>query len=140
MQARRKHQIAHESYKIEGVMHAVVYVDGALEKKCARDSSHKRFFEGGLERTKSEPNEQRSDKSKQKLWKMFLWGSFGGEKSENFDATCLTSILKTVLATEGGKHIFAKKLKENELQWRCKQKCILKLTFLMQIRTKVLGG
>ena len=46
LQARRKHQIAHESYKIEGVMHAVVYVDGALEKKCARDSSHKRFLKG----------------------------------------------------------------------------------------------
>ena len=46
LQARRKHQIAHESYKIEGVMHAVVYVDGALEAKCARDSSHKRFLKG----------------------------------------------------------------------------------------------
>ena len=33
LQARRRQQIAHESYKIEGVMHAVVYVDGALEKK-----------------------------------------------------------------------------------------------------------
>ena len=46
LQARRRQQIAHEIYKIEGVMHAVVYVDGALEKKCARDSSHKRFLKG----------------------------------------------------------------------------------------------
>ena len=46
LQARRKHQIAHESYKIEGVMHAVVYVDGALETKFARDSSHRRFLKG----------------------------------------------------------------------------------------------
>ena len=46
VQARRRQQIAHEIYKIEGVMHAVVYVDGALEAKCARDSSHKRFLKG----------------------------------------------------------------------------------------------
>ena len=46
LQARRRQQIAHETYKIEGVMHAVVYVDGALDTKCARDSSHKRFLKG----------------------------------------------------------------------------------------------
>ena len=46
LQARRRQQIAHEIYKIEGVMHAVVYVDGALEAKCARDSSHRRFLKG----------------------------------------------------------------------------------------------
>ena len=46
MQARRRQQIAHEIYKIEGVMHAVVYVDGALEAKWARDSSHRRFLKG----------------------------------------------------------------------------------------------
>ena len=72
LQARRRQQIAHETYKIEGVMHAVVYVERALEAKCARDSSRRRFLKGGLERTKSEANEQRSDKSEQKLWKMFL--------------------------------------------------------------------
>ena len=33
LQARRRQQIARETYKIEGVMHAVVYVDGALEAK-----------------------------------------------------------------------------------------------------------
>ena len=27
-------------------MHAIVYVDGALEAKCTRDSSHRRFFTG----------------------------------------------------------------------------------------------
>ena len=47
LQARRRQQIAHEIYKIEAVMHAVVYVDGALEAKCTRDSSHKRFLKGG---------------------------------------------------------------------------------------------
>ena len=46
LQARRRQQIAHEIYKIEGVMHAVVYVDGALEAKCALDSSHRRFLKG----------------------------------------------------------------------------------------------
>ena len=46
LQARRRQQIAHEIYKIDGVMHAVVYVDGALEAKCARDLSQKRFLKG----------------------------------------------------------------------------------------------
>ena len=46
LQARRRRQITHEIYKIEGVMHAVVYVDGALVAKCARDSSHRRFLKG----------------------------------------------------------------------------------------------
>ena len=46
LQARRRQQIAHEIGRIEGVMHAVVYVDGALEAKCTRDSSHKRFLKG----------------------------------------------------------------------------------------------
>ena len=44
VQARRRQQIAHETYKIEGFMYAVVYVDGALEVKCAWGSSHKRFL------------------------------------------------------------------------------------------------
>ena len=46
LQARRRRQIAHEIQKIEGVMHAVVYVDGALVAKCARDSRHRRFLKG----------------------------------------------------------------------------------------------
>ena len=46
LQARRRQQIAHEIGRIEGVMHAVVYVDGTLEAKCARDSSQKRFLKG----------------------------------------------------------------------------------------------
>ena len=46
LQARRRQQIAHEIYKIDGVMHAVGYVDGALEAACARDSSHSRFLKG----------------------------------------------------------------------------------------------
>ena len=32
----------------------------------------------------------------------------GVKKSENFDATCLTSVFKNVLATEGGKHFLKK--------------------------------
>ena len=48
LQARRRQQIAHETYKIEGVMHAVGYVDGALEAKCARDSRHRQFLKRAL--------------------------------------------------------------------------------------------
>ena len=46
LQALRRQQIAHEIYKIEGVMHAIVYVDGALEAKCARDLNHRCFLKG----------------------------------------------------------------------------------------------
>ena len=34
----------YEIYKNVGVMHAVVVADGALEAKCARDSSHRPFL------------------------------------------------------------------------------------------------
>ena len=46
LQARRRQQIAHEIYKIAGVMHTVVFADGALEAKTARESSHRRFLKG----------------------------------------------------------------------------------------------
>ena len=41
---QRKHSMAYETYKFAGVMHAVVVADGALEAKCARDSSHRPFL------------------------------------------------------------------------------------------------
>ena len=41
---QRKHWMAYEIHKFEGVMHAVVVADGALEAKCARESRHMPFL------------------------------------------------------------------------------------------------
>ena len=43
---QRKQKVAYETHKFAGVMHAVVVADGALEAKCARDSSHWPFLKG----------------------------------------------------------------------------------------------
>ena len=44
LKARRRHQIAHEIWRIAGVMYTVAFADGGMEAKCARDSSHRRFL------------------------------------------------------------------------------------------------
>ena len=44
LKARRRQQEAHEIYKIAGVMATVVFADGALEAKNARESSQRLFL------------------------------------------------------------------------------------------------
>ena len=56
-------------------------------------------FEGGQERTHSEANEQRSDKSKQLLQKLIILKPFGGQKSEIFDRRYSNSFFRNVLPT-----------------------------------------
>ena len=46
LKTHRKWQIAREIHKIVGVMHTIVFADGALEAKRARDSSHRLFLKG----------------------------------------------------------------------------------------------
>ena len=46
LKTHRKWQIAREIHKIVGVMHIIFFVDGALEAKRARDSSHRLFLKG----------------------------------------------------------------------------------------------
>ena len=97
-------------------MHAVVYEDGALEAKCARDSSQKRFLKGAWSGQRAKRTSNGATRASKSYEKYAYEGRFGGEKSVNFDATCITSIFKNVIATDGGKHIFAKSWKKNELQ------------------------
>ena len=52
-------------------------------------------------------------------------------------ALCRESFFKNVLPTEGGEHIFEKRWEKIEAKQKCKQKCMLQLAFLMQIRTKL---
>ena len=56
-------QMAHEIWKNAGVLHAVVFADGALEAKSGRDTREKQNLGGLRKRKKSEPNDQKSDKS-----------------------------------------------------------------------------
>ena len=64
--AQRKQQIVYEINKIVASMHTVIFADRALKAKNAQVMGHNQNFEGGTERKKSEPNEPRDDKSKQK--------------------------------------------------------------------------
>jgi len=52
-------------------------------------------------------------------------------------ALCLESFFKNVLPAEGGKHIFEKIRTNSEVKHKCKQKCMLQLAFLKQIRNLV---
>ena len=56
-------------------------------------------FEGGKERTHSEPNEQQSDKSEQNLQKVIFSKPFGDQKSDIVDRKCSKSSCKDVLPT-----------------------------------------
>ena len=94
-------------------------------------------FEGDMERAHSEANEQQSDKSKQHLQKLIILKPFGGQKSEIFDRMYSKSFFRIVLPTEGGEHIFAKNWKNKWCNAKMHAKCVLQLTFSMQIRIKV---
>ena len=80
LQARRRQQIAHEIYKIEGVMHAVVYVDGALEAKCARDSSHRRFLKGAWSEQRARRTSNGAARASKSDNKCFSEGRLGIKK------------------------------------------------------------
>ena len=61
----RKEQITGVMRKLRAVVHAVVFAVGLVVAKNARDSSETRFFNRPMERKKTEPNEQESDRSEQ---------------------------------------------------------------------------
>ena len=44
MKIQRKSLMSYENRKLAGVMQAIVAADGALEAKCARESSHRPFL------------------------------------------------------------------------------------------------
>ena len=55
-------------------MHAIVYVDGALGAKCARDSSHRRFLKGAW----SEQRAKRTSNGAIRVSKSLKNGSYKG--------------------------------------------------------------
>ena len=62
--AQRKQQIVYEIDKIVASMHTLIFADGALGAKNARDCSQKQYFEEGTERKNGDRNGQKSEKSK----------------------------------------------------------------------------
>ena len=83
--AQRKQQIVYEIDKIVASMHTLIFADGALGAKNARDCSQKQYFDAGMERKNRDRNGQKSEKSKYNYKKMLLSRPFGDQKLEFFD-------------------------------------------------------
>ena len=80
LQAQRKQQIVYEFDKIVASMHTLIFVDGALGPKNARDCSQKQYFEEGTERKNGDRNGQKSEKSKYNYKKCSYRGRLGVKK------------------------------------------------------------
>ena len=78
--AQRKHQIVYEVYKIVATMHALIFADGALGAKNARDRSQKQYFDAGMERKNRDRNCQKSEKSKYNYKQCSYRGRVGVKK------------------------------------------------------------
>ena len=62
--AQRKQQIVYEIHKIAGVMHTLIFADGALEAKSAQVMGRLQNFNGLKKRKISVRSGQKSEKSK----------------------------------------------------------------------------
>ena len=80
--AQRKEQIVYEINKIVSMMHTLIFADGALGAKNAPHSGQKHHFEEGMERTNSDRNGQKSEKSKSNDKKCSYRGRLGVKKVE----------------------------------------------------------
>ena len=78
--AQRKQQIVYEIGKIIATMHTLIFADGALGAKIARDCSQKQYFEEGMERKNGDRNGQKSEKSKYNYKKCSSRDRLGVEK------------------------------------------------------------
>ena len=78
--AQRKQQIVYEIDKIVASMHTLIFADGALGAKNARDCSQKQYFEEGTERKNGDRNGQKSEKSKYNYKKCSYRGRLGVKK------------------------------------------------------------
>ena len=75
--AQRKQQIVYEIDKIVATMHTLIFADGALRAKNARDCSQKQYFEEGMERKNGDRNGQKSEMSKYNYKKCSYRGRLG---------------------------------------------------------------
>ena len=63
--AQRKQQIVYEIDKIVATMHALIFADGVLGAKNARDCSQKQYFDAGMERTNGDRNGEKNERANQ---------------------------------------------------------------------------
>ena len=61
--AERKQQIVYEIDKMVAAMYTLVFADGALGAKNARDCSQEQHFDAGMEPKNGDRNGQKSEKS-----------------------------------------------------------------------------
>ena len=80
--AQRKQQIVYEIDKIAATMHTLIFADGALGAKNARDCSQKQYFDAGMERKKKRSERAKERKEQIQVQKMLFLRPFGGQKSE----------------------------------------------------------
>ena len=78
--AQRKQQIVYEIDKIVASMHTLIFADGALGAKSARDYSQKQYFDPGTERNNCDRNGQKSEESKYNYKKCSYRGRLGVNK------------------------------------------------------------
>ena len=81
--AQRKQQIVYEIEQIVASMHTLIFADGALGAKNARDRSQKQYFDAGAKKSRSERSKERKEQIQ--LQKMLLSRPFGGQKNEIVD-------------------------------------------------------
>mgnify|MGYP003332816660 CR=1 FL=1 len=79
--AQRKQQIVYTIDKIAATMHTLIFADGALGAKNARDCSQMQYFEEGMERKNGDRNRQKSEKSKYNYQKCSKRGRLGVKKT-----------------------------------------------------------
>ena len=78
---QRKQQIVYEIDKIVATMHTLIFADGALGAKNARDCSQKQYFDAGMERKNGDRNGQKSETSKLNNKKCSYRGRLGVKKT-----------------------------------------------------------
>ena len=77
--AQRKLQIVYEIDKIVATMHTLIFADGALGAKNARDRSQKQYFEEGI---KMAIGTAKRVKKANTLTKILLSRPFRGQKND----------------------------------------------------------
>ena len=82
--AQRKQQNVYEIDKIVATMHTLIFADGALGAKNARDYTQKQSFEEGMERKMAIGTGKRAKRA-DPLKKMLLSRLFRGQKNKNVD-------------------------------------------------------
>ena len=88
LKAQRKQQMACEFHKVASAMHTILFADWAQEAKNAQVTGHSETFDRLMERTNTEPNEQRSDRN--------------GQSDENSRFAFLVGVQKVVFLMQNG--------------------------------------